>query len=315
MSALSNKVNRLAHVNATSKIHRTKSDKTFTAVNYVFWVAILVIVLYPMYFIVISSFSDPLAVMRGEVNFWPVDASLIGYTSMFAFSHFWRSYFNSVVYTVSGTMLSVIITLMGGYALSNQFAGKKIVTFLIIFQMFFSGGLIPTFLLMNTIGLNQNPLIIVLMGAVSVWNLMITRTFMQTNIPRELFEASQLDGASHISFFVKVVLPLSGTIAAVLCVFFAVSNWNNWFTALVYVRDRNWHPVALVLRNILTRLTLDATTAMEMHPHAEDVSEAMRVAEVIKYCAIVLSTAPIVALYLSMQNFFLKGVMVGSLKG
>ncbi|MGI5898376.1 MAG: carbohydrate ABC transporter permease [Christensenellales bacterium] len=298
-----------------SPIKMTASDRIFNAFNISFWVLVLFVTLYPLYFILISSFSEPYAVLRGEVVFWPRDPSLIGYEAMFKFGHFWRAYLNSVVYTVSGTALSVAVTLMAGYALSNKFTGKPVVNFLIIFQMFFSGGLIPTFLLMRDIGLYNNPLMMVFSGCVSVWNLMITRTYMTSSIPRELYEAASIDGATHIKYFVSVVLPLSGTITAVLCVYYGVANWNNFMTALIYIRDRRWYPVTLVLREILAKLTMDAATANEMYDEAESVTEAIRVAEVVKYCAIVMSTGPAVILYVNMQKFFVKGVMIGSLKG
>ncbi len=298
-----------------SPIRMTTSDRVFNFFNMAFWVVALFVTLYPLYFIIISSFSEPYAVLRGEVLLWPKDPSLIGYQGMFKYTLFWRSYLNSVIYTVSGTAISVAVTLMAGYALSNKFIGKGLVNFLIIVPMFFSGGLIPTFLLMRDLGLYNNPLIIVLSGCASVWNLMITRTYMTSSIPRELYEAASIDGASHIKYFLQVALPLSGTITAVLCVYYGVGNWNNFFTALIYIRDRRWYPVTLVLREILAKLNMDAATANEMYQDADNLTEAIRVAEVVKYCAIVMSTGPAVVLYLNMQKFFVKGVMIGSLKG
>ena len=205
---------------------------------------------------------------------------------------------------------------MGAYATSRPFAGKAIVNFIIIFTMFFSGGLIPTFLVMRDIGLLDNPLIMILMGTVSVWNLMVARTFIRTTIPEELFEASSLDGASHFQYFGLVILPLSKTIIAVLCVFYGVSRWNDWFTGLVYIRSMEWLPLQTLLRDILASLQVaqpDLLNAMVHEPG--DHAEAMRRAEVAKYCIIVVSTVPPVILYMRMQKFFVKGVMIGSIKG
>jgi putative aldouronate transport system permease protein len=263
----------------------------------------------------ISSISDPYAVLRGDVVWLPADPSLIGYRSVLKYSIFWRSYMNSIIYTVTGTALSLTVTLMAAYALSNRFIGKSLINFIIIVPMFFSGGLIPSFLLMNKIGLYNNPLIIILGGCVTVWNLMIARMYITISIPRELYEAASIDGASHIFYFIKVILPLSVTITAVLCVYYGVAYWNDFFTALIYLRDKRLYPMTLVLREILAKLRIDATTLSEMFYDSESVNEAVRVAEVVKYCAIVLSTGPAVVLYLTMQSYFVKGVMIGSLKG
>jgi len=294
---------------------KTASDRIFAVFNMLFWAVVLFIIMYPLYLIIISSFSEPYAVLRGEVWLWPKDPSLIGYRGLMKYSAFWHSYLNSFIYTISATALSVAVTLMAGYAMSSKFLGKRFVNIFILVPMFFSGGLIPSFLLMRDIGLYNNPLIIVISGCVSIWNLMITRTFIATTIPRELIEAANIDGASHIKCFARVVLPLCGTITAVLCVYYGVANWNDFFTALIYVRDRRFHPVTLVMRDILAKLSMDAATAAEMYADAGTNVEAIRVAEVVKYCAIIMSTGPAVVLYLNMQKFFVKGVMIGSLKG
>jgi putative aldouronate transport system permease protein len=183
--------------------------------------------------------------------------------------------------------------------------------------MFFSGGLIPSFLVNRSLGLYNNPLSMILMGAVSVWNLMIARTYITTNITGELYDAAVIDGASHFSFFFKVVLPLSGTIVAVLGIYCAVGKWNDYFTALVYIRDRQWLPLQTILREIVASLSSTAASLIEDADKmdAMDVVAATKKAELAKYCSIVVSTVPVVALYIFMQKYFVKGVMVGSLKG
>ena len=183
--------------------------------------------------------------------------------------------------------------------------------------MFFSGGLIPTFLVMRDLGLYTTPWIMILMGGVSVWNLMVARTFIQTSIPNELYEASMLDGATHFDYFIKVVLPLSKTIIAVLAVYYGVAKWNDYFTGLVYLRDRNLYPLQTVLREILATLQVDKSGdyMMSMADNAASMAEATRVAQVAKYCIIVVATGPVVILYGFMQKYFEKGVMIGSLKG
>lgn len=215
-------------------------------------------------------------------------------------------------------MISIFVTLAGAYALSRpKFPGKAGINLFFIITMFFNGGLIPTFLVMKDLGMYNNPLIMVLMGCVSVWNLMVARTYIQTSIPEELYEASALDGASHFQYFFRVVLPLSKTIIAVLAVYYGVAKWNDYFTGLVYLKDRSLYPLQTVLREILATLQVDMTGDFmtTMSDDAASLAEATRIANVSKYCIIVLATGPVVVLYAFMQKYFEKGVMIGSLKG
>ena len=227
-------------------IREVWQDRLFHIFNQILFAIILFIVIYPLYFIVIASFSDPSAVLNGEVVFWPKDVSLIGYSAIMEYTRIWRGYMWSIIYTVVGTALSVTLTMLLAYALSCQFVGKKLVNWLVVFTMFFSGGLIPTFLTMKNLGLYNRPLIMILMGAISVWNTMIARTFIQTSLPQGLYEAAQIDGASHARYFFQMVLPLSSTIIAVLCVYYAVGRWNDYFTALIYVADRSKSPLQIL---------------------------------------------------------------------
>jgi len=204
--------------------------------------------------------------------------------------------------------------MMAGYAMSRQFMGKKFMNLYFIFVMFFSGGLVPTFLLVNSLGLYDSPLVMILMGAVSVWNVMIARTFIRNSIPEELFEASSIDGCNHFKFFLHIIIPLSKALIGVLAVFYAVWRWNDFMTGLIFLRTRELFPFQLVLREILT--VLQATATMEEIVGERLINlEAMRVAESVKYSAIVISTLPMLVLYLFLQKHFVKGVMVGSLKG
>ena len=300
----------------SSKIRLTTEDRIFTIVNYIFWAVVLLVVIYPLYLIVISSVSDPYAVLNGEVLFYPVDFSWIGYERIMKYSTLWRSYYWAVIYTTGGTVIGITLTMVMAYALSNKFPGKGIVNFMIIFTMFFNGGLIPTFLVMKDLGLYNRPVIMVLMGAMSVWNTMIARTYISTSIPGELYEAAMIDGSDHFQYFFKIVMPLSGTILAVLSVYYAVAKWNDYFTALVYLRDNKYWPLQTVLRQILAALTVSAGDVAEMFADDyTDVAETLRVSNVVKYCAIIISTVPAVMLYLVMQDYFVKGVMIGSVKG
>ena len=271
-------------VNRKNRVKDTTADRIFYAVNGVFWVIMLFIVLYPLYVVIISSFSDPSAVTRGDVIWHPVDASLVGYKAIIKYSSLWRGYANSIVYTVGGTMLSVAVTMAMAYGLTLNFVGKGVVNFIVVFTMFFSGGLIPTFLWMRDMGLYDSPAIMFVMGMVSVWNLMVARTFIQTSIPHELYEASMIDGATHFDYFGRVVLPLSKTIIAVLAVYYGVAKWNDYFTGLVYLRDRSLYPLQTVLREILATLQVDMSGDY-MISMADDMSsmiEATKVAQVAK---------------------------------
>ncbi len=301
-----------------TRIRETGKDRVFNAFNLVFWILVLFIVLYPLWLILIASVSDPDAVLQARVLLWPVDFSLMGYEAVFQYSELWGSYANSVFYTVVGSALSVMVSLAAAYALSRSFAGKKIVNLAITFTMFFSGGLIPIFLNVRDLGLYNTRAIMILMNLVSVWNLMVARTYIQTSIPNELYEAAVMDGANHFTYFFRCVLPLSGTIVAVLSVYYGVARWNDYFTGLVMLRDRKLYPLQLVLREILASLTSTGTSDTFFAAYADNLGglqEALRKAEVAKYCCIVVSTVPAVLLYVFMQKYFVKGVMIGSLKG
>lgn len=297
-------------------IREVWQDRLFHIFNQILFVIILFIVIYPLYFIVIASFSDPSAVLNGEVVFWPKDVSLIGYSAIMEYTRIWRGYMWSIIYTVVGTALSVTLTMLLAYALSCQFVGKKLINWLIVFTMFFSGGLIPTFLIMKNLGLYNRPLIMILMGAISVWNTMIARTFIQTSLPQGLYEAAQIDGASHARYFFQIVLPLSSTIIAVLCVYYAVGRWNDYFTALIYLKNTEYWPLQTVLRQILATLTISGSDYAEaLGDDFANASEAQRIANSVKYCSIIISTVPAVVLYIFLQDYFVKGVMIGSIKG
>ncbi len=299
-----------------TKIRLSGDDLLFTIINTIIWIIILIIVIYPLWLIIIASVSDPNAVLAGKVVLLPVDFSLMGYEAVFNHKELMRSYANSIFYTLCGTSLSVVTTMMGAYALSRSFAGKKVVNFMLVFTMFFTGGLIPQYLMNRTLGLYNNIWIMILINMITVWNLMVARTYISTNIPNDLYEAAVMDGATHITYFIKCVLPLSGTIIAVLCVYYGVARWNDYFSGLVYIRDNKLYPLQTVLRGVIAQLSSAAQADFfDAYQDSQGITEAIRKAEVAKYCCIVVSTAPAVILYICMQKFFVKGVMIGSLKG
>lgn len=300
------------------RVKETRADQIFNIANLIFWLIVLFVILYPLWLILIASVSDPDAVLAGEVIWWPKGFSWMGYEAVFQYDELWTSYANSVYYTVVGSALSVVITLAAAYALSHKFAGKKFINLAITFTMFFSGGLIPIFLNVRDLGLYDTRTIMILMNLVSVWNLMVARTYIQTSIPYELYEAAVMDGSNHFTYFLKCVLPLSGTIIAVLSVYYGVSRWNDYFTGLVFLRNRAYYPLQTILKEILATLSVSADSDSFFAAYADNLGglqEAMRKAEVAKYCCIVVSTVPAVILYIFMQKYFVKGVMIGSLKG
>ena len=296
----------------------SKSNQAFYIFNAVFWIIVMFLILYPLDLVIIASVSNPDAIVAGKVIWHPVDFSFIGYQSILKYSEMLHSYANSIFYTVVSVSISIVVTLAAAYTLSRpKFIGKGLINLFFVFTMFFNGGLIPTFLVMKNIGLYNTPMIMILMGCVSVWNLMVARTYIQTNIPHELYEAAMLDGTTHFQYFFKIVLPLSKTIIAVLAVYYGVSKWNDYFTGLVYIKDRSLLPLQTVLREILATLQVDKSGdyMQTMSDNAADMAEAMRIANVAKYCIIVVATGPVVILYGFMQKYFEKGVMIGSLKG
>ena len=300
------------------KVRETRADQIFNIANLLFWLVVLFITLYPLWLIIIASVSNPDAVLAGEVIWWPKGFSWMGYEAVFQYVELWSSYANSVFYTVAGSALSVVITLAAAYSLSHKFAGKKLVNLAITFTMFFSGGLIPIFLNIRDLGLYNTREVMILMNLVSVWNLMVARTYIQTSIPHELYEAAVMDGSNHFTYFLKCVLPLSGTIIAVLSVYYGVARWNDYFTGLVFLRNRAYLPLQTILREILASLSISGNSESFFAAYADNLGglqEAMRKAEVAKYCCIVVSTVPAVILYIFMQKYFVKGVMIGSLKG
>lgn len=296
--------------------YMSASNRAFYIFNAIFWVVVMFIVIYPLYLVVISSISDPDAVAAGEVLWRPVDLSFIGYEAIFHNKEIWIGYGNSLFYTVAGIAISIFVTLCTGYVMTRKnLAGKKIINFFFLIPMFFSGGLIPTFLVMNQMGLYNTRAMLILNACLTTWNLMVTRTYIQTTIPDELYEAAALDGASHFQYFTKVVVPLSRTIMSVLAVYYGVAKWNDYYTGLVYIRDRVKYPLQTILREILATLNVSLADEVIENMDIESLEQMYRIAEATKYCSIVIAALPVMLLYIFLQKYFEKGIMIGSLKG
>ena len=297
----------------------TREDRIVGAIIYTVLVLILLAVAYPLYFVAIASFSKPELVATGRVWIVPRGLTLNGYQKIFQHEDLLRGYRNSLVYMALGTALNLALTVSAAYALSRRdLPGRNGFTLFLTFTMFFSGGLIPTFLLVRNLGLYNTFLIMVLPGGgsalhlgVSVWNIIIARTFFQHNVPQELLDAAVIDGCSDLVFFTRIVLPLSSAIIAVLTVFYAVGHWNGYFHGLIYLKDRTRFPLQLILRDIL----IQARFAEEMEVTDESAMEMMMLAESIKYGMIIVASVPVMLLYPFVQRHYVRGIMVGAIKG
>lgn len=295
------------------KIKTRKDDLVFTIVNTTLLILITFVILYPLYFIVIASFSDPLEVLAGNVIFFPQNFNVESYKMVFRDPSILTGYRNTLFYTVVGTCINIVMTVLAAYPLSRKdFVGKNFFTLVLSVTMFFSGGLIPTYLLMsNTLHLTNTIWAMLLPGAVSVWNMVIMRTYFQTSIPAELSEAAMVDGCSNFQLLMKIILPLSTPVIAVMVLFYGVTHWNAFFNALIYLNDKELYPLQLILRSILVQNTMSE----DMMAEVDSLANRQIMAETIKYALIVVASAPIIAVYPFLQKYFVKGIMVGAIKG
>ena len=285
-------------------------DRVFNFVVYFILSLAFLVVLYPLYFMCIASISEPNTIFQGRVIFTPKDITFEGYQRMFSNTLIWRAYLNSIIYTLVGVLIQVSITVMTGFALSRpELPGSSIIMRLIIFTMYFSGGVVPLYFVVRGLGLLNNMMALILPSAIGTFNLIVARTFYKTTVPNELFEASLLDGCNYTRFFLHVALPLSKAIIAVMVLFYAQNMWNGFFDALIYLRDEKKYPLQLVLRSILlqnqTRNIVDEGLAAEM----------FRTTELIKYGVVIVASFPMLCLYPFIQKYFVSGVMIGAVKG
>jgi len=295
----------------TTRIRESFGDQIFLTFVYIVLTLALLVVLYPLVYIVSASFSSPLAVSSGKVWLFPVDFSLRGYQVALSNPQIITGYANSIYYTFFGTLISVSSTVLIAYLLSRRklFGGKAIMLF-ITFTMIFSGGLIPTYLVVKQLGMLNTRWALLIPQAIAAWQIIIARTFFQINIPEELAEAAELDGCSDIDFLWQVVIPLSKPILAVLALMYAVSQWNAYFDALMYLKSTALHPLQLILRSILI---LNTTAAGSMD--AKTMLERQQLADLLKYTLIVVGSLPVLIVYPFVQRYFVKGMLIGSIKG
>ena len=290
----------------------SRSDRIFSIVVNIVVGLLGVIVLYPLIYILSSSFSSPAAVASGKVFLFPVDFSLRGYKAVFEYASVYTGYRNTIFYTVAGTVINIALTMIAAYPLARRtLPGRGFFTFLFTFTMMFSGGMIPSYILMKELKIINTVWCMLLPGAISAYNLIVTRTFIQNSIPEELLEAAQIDGCSDTQFFFMFILPLSKAVMAVITLYYAVSHWNAYFHAFLYLNNRDLYPLQIFLREILIMNSVETESVMDTA-----MQEAMQgMADLLKYSLIVVSTAPILCIYPFLQRYFIKGVMIGSLKG
>ncbi|WP_410513814.1 carbohydrate ABC transporter permease [Paenibacillus sp. BR2-3] len=292
---------------------RKKDDMWFDILNIIILSLIALAVLYPLYFVVIASFSSPDKVNTGEVWLFPKGITFEGYERIFQDNRIWISYFNTIKYTLVGTFVNVSLTLMGAYALSRRdLAGRNVIMLFLLFTMFFSGGLIPTYLLVKKLGMLNTMWALILPKSVALFNLIVTRTFFQSTLPNELLEAAKMDGCSDFRFFFRMALPLSKPIIAVIALYYGVGHWNSYFDALIYLNKENAYPLQLILRNILIQSQL---SAQMLGGNIDGLAAQQRIAELVKYGVIIVASAPLMIAYPLMQKYFVQGVMIGSVKG
>ncbi|UNK16872.1 carbohydrate ABC transporter permease [Paenibacillus sp. N3/727] len=293
-------------------IKESGSDRLFTIFNYVMLSIVLIVVLYPLIYVVSASFSSSSAVLSGRVWLWPVEPTLEGYKAVFKNTMVVKGFMNTIFYTMAGTAINLVLTVMAAYPLSRKdFQGRNVFMLLFVFTMLFNGGLIPTYLIVKDLGMIDTVWAMLIPGALSVWNVIIMRTYFQTTIPSELLEASQLDGCTDFRFLRSIVLPLSGPILAVIALFYAVGHWNQYFNAMIYLKRADLYPLQLVLRDILVQNEVN----IEMLGDAKTAAARQGLRELLKYSLIVVTSVPLLVVYPFLQKFFVKGVMIGSIKG
>ena len=291
------------------------SDKAFERINIAFVLLLTLIIIYPLIFVISASISDPHAVNTGKMWLWPVDITFDGFKRVFQNEAIWVGYKNTIIYTLIGTSIHLFLLLPCAYALSRkELMAKKVFLWIVLFTMLFNGGLIPTYLVVQKLGMVNTMWAIVIPGVLGAWSLLVARSFFQQTIPDQLVEASKIDGASDLYLFFKVVIPLSLPIIAVMALFHAVALWNQYFNALIYLTDEDLFPLQLILRQILIINEVSADSAASAAGAAQSFADQVKTASLVKYAVIIVSALPLLIVYPFLQRFFVKGVLIGSVK-
>lgn len=293
-------------------------ERVFETVNVLVLLILVVLMVYPMYFTILASVSNPYKVVMGEVYLWPKEFSLEAYTNVFSDARVWKGYRNTLVYTIAGTALNLALTIPGAYVWSKKkLWGRNALAIYFLIPMYFSGGLMPTYLQVKSLGLLNTPYTLIVLGGLSIYNMIITRVYFQTSIPESLYESATIDGASEWRSFLSIALPLAKPIIAVIALYYAVGRWNEYYNGLIYISKSDYYPLQLELRNILllnqslADMTLESMSGAQM----EEFERRQYMALTMKYALIFIASAPLLMAYPFVQKFFVKGVMIGSVKG
>ena len=287
------------------------TDRIFDIIVNILAVIIIVVILYPLLFVLAASFSDPDYVLQGEVTIFPKGFSLFPYKLVFQNGDIWRGYMNSIIYTVLGTFISITLTICLAYSLSRKdMPHRKFLTLFILFTMYFSGGMIPSYLLVKNLKLYNTMWAVIIPVAINTYNFIVAKTFFENSIPKEMYESAMIDGSGDIRTLWSIVLPLSTSIISVLILYYAVDYWNAYFNALIYLNNEKLYPLQIILRNILL-----VGQTEQMGSNSVGMGEKIKMAEAIKYSVIVVSSLPVLIIYPFVQKHFVKGVMIGAVKG
>ena len=301
-----------AQANRKNRIRQRWDDNLFDVISTIFLALSVLVVAYPLLYVVSASFSSTNAVMAGKVWLFPVDPTLVAYQAVFTYQSIMTGYLNSAIYTVCGTAINLLLTILCAFCLSSKdFYGRKVVSVMVIFTMLFNAGLIPNYLLIKNLGWLNTIWSLIIPNAMSAWYVILMRSYFSSSISRELFEASSLDGCSVYRQLWSIVLPLSGPIIAVISLYCAVGIWNSYFDAFIYISKKELFPLQVVLRNILILNQVDMTTVADLR----DMASRQGMSNLLKYAVIVVSSVPLLLLYPFVQKYFVKGIMIGAVKG
>lgn len=296
---------------AVKNIKETKSDKVFDIVNCSVSALILLVIAYPIWVVVVSSFSDPFALMAGKVWLYPIGFTLDGYEAIFKHEQVWTGMYNSLIYTVGGTIVNMIVTVLAAYPLSRKdFTLRNPIALMFAFTMWFSGGLIPTYLLIKNMGFFNSRWVMIIPTAMNVWNMIILRTYFQTNVAGEILESAKLDGCDDFRYLLSIAVPLAKPSLAVICLYYMVANWNVFMNAYLYLSKQELYPIQIVLREILLMGRVE-----EVSTNAVKESQAQLMNELLKYSLVIVASLPMIIIYPFVQKYFVKGIMVGAVKG
>jgi putative aldouronate transport system permease protein len=293
-------------------IKESPGDRVFNVATHLYLWIIFVLVAYPLIYVVSASFSAPSAVISGKVWLWPVEPTLNGYEAVFKNKQLVSGFANSIFYMVAGTLINLVMTVMAAFPLSRkELSGRNLFMAIFVFTMLFSGGLIPNFLLVRDLGMLDTRWAMLLPVALSVWNVIITRTYFQATIPDELYEAASMDGCNDFRFLLRMALPLSAPILAVIALYYGVGHWNSYFNALIYLKSPDLQPLQIILRNILVLNQLDPTMMQDF----EALQRKQGLVDIVKYAVIVVASVPVLLIYPFVQKYFVRGIMIGAIKG